>query len=402
MNSLRRWMLGSVCAWVAIAWGGVAHAQLTTAVNPTSLPLGSCSPGTLNAVPNDSTPDTGAFQCALGLIPASGGEIYIPPGSYILTDTLTVVDKPVAFRGEGQRITTLYWDNVGASGNGIDFTSTNLVTNYQLTVKSMSLLRRAGTGGTAIVGTWPTPSAPAHRSLGGTSATIFDVHIGNEQDQESAYWTFGIRLANALGARINVFNIHMANQEHPSSLIALTGQSTDVTISGGNLGRAWFGVLVVGAAQNVRIENVETSENHIGFYIEGGKHHVISNVHGGVVDQGVQILDGSDVTITDSFFYARSLQRPGIEISNPTVPGDGFEVRGNFVYDFPHGITLEGAITNSRVTGNRLQVATNAVHFKNGVTTSAIIGNSSPSNDPIVVDCPSCNQAPANNLATTP
>ena len=74
----------------------------------------------------------------------------------------------------------------------------------------MSLLRAAGTGGAAIAGSWPTPSGYTDR--GGTSATITDVHISNElfgdEPATQVFWSTGIRLTNAMGARISHFNIN--------------------------------------------------------------------------------------------------------------------------------------------------------------------------------------------------
>ena len=66
-------------------------------------------------------------------------------------------------------------------------------------------------------------------------------------------------------------------------LIHINGKSIGVAINDGNMGRAKYGVYVSGSSENVRIEDIETSENAAGYYFDTtGKYHHISNVHGGV------------------------------------------------------------------------------------------------------------------------
>jgi hypothetical protein len=377
MNSLNWWMSAGVCT-LTMAWSTAAHAQVTGPINVTALPLPHAScPGAVNAIPNDGASDNSAFACALNLLPASGGEIYVPAGKFNLGITLSVLNKPVAFRGEGQRITTILWDAVGASGNGIDFVSNSGPINHTLTVKSMSLLRKAGSGGAAIGGSWQTPTD--YRTFGGTSATIFDVHISNENYGPEAgtpiHWLYGIRLTNAVGARIHVFNIH-GWVGLASAGILIDGKSIGVSINDGDLGRAIRGIWVSGSSESVRVENVETSENTWGYLFDTtGKYHVISNTHAGAIyGHAVAFYNNSDGTITDNLFYGLG-GTIGIYIENPGVAGTGFEIRGNQVSFFQDGITLNGAISDSRVTNNTISVTRYAVHLLGTVTTSAIITN---------------------------
>ena len=59
-------------------------------------------------MPNDSASDQSAFDCAVSLIPSGGrAAIYIPAGTFNLTALVGIMDKHVAFRGEGQKVTKL-------------------------------------------------------------------------------------------------------------------------------------------------------------------------------------------------------------------------------------------------------------------------------------------------------
>jgi hypothetical protein len=394
MRSHRRWMSGVVCTCVVLAGASTAHAQVTGPINVRSLPPASCP---TSAIPNDGLLDTAAFLCALTLVPASGGEIYVPAGIYNLDASLTVTNKPISFRGEGQRNTTLLWNDIGGN-NGIAFTSNSGTVNHQLSVKSMSLLRRAGAGGSAISGVWASPVN--HTSRGGTSATIFDVHISNEnygpEGGTPIYWANGIALTNALGAHIHVFNIHGWNNAASRSIL-IAGKSIGVSINDGDMGRAIYGIHVTNTSENVRVENVETSENSIGYFFDTtGRFHNISNVHAGVIAQGIKFQNTSDATITDNFILGLGSGNPAIEIYNPSVAGDGFEIRGNLVTGFSHGIKLDGFINNSRVTGNMTAVSGNAIWLLNGVAWTGVMANDR-SGAPIV-DTTGCGCNPqANN-----
>ena len=412
MNSRRWWVSAGVCLLMT-ASSTAAHAQVTGPINVTALPT--LCPGAANAIANDGNPDTTAFECAISLVPASGGEVYIPAGEYHIARTLSVLNKPIAFRGEGQRITTLIWTgtadaNGTPTGHGINFASTTGAVNHQLTVKSMSLLIQTRQGyGAAINGSWQPPANM--EAQGGTSATIFDVHITHKayplQDGEwstANYWGYGIRLTNAIGARIHVFNIHgwgFAGQTW--SLIQIAGSSRAVSINDGDMGRAAYGIHVTGSSESVRIENVETSENLDGYFFDtSGKYHFVGNSHAFVTDNGIRFLNGSESTITDNLLFGGNHNFNGIYVHNPSSAGGGFEVRGNLVVAkddlrpsvIMHGIRLSGNIVDSRVLGNSMNVSGNAVVFENGVTLSGIIANDPGS--AFIVDPCKCNTQ-ANN-----
>jgi hypothetical protein len=77
------------------------------------------------AVGDGVADDTAAIQAAFNFIPASGGEVIIPKGTYIISSTLNISNKPISIFGAGIGISTLYWKGVGMVGqNGINYTNT--------------------------------------------------------------------------------------------------------------------------------------------------------------------------------------------------------------------------------------------------------------------------------------
>jgi len=77
------------------------------------------------AVGDGVADDTAAIQAAFNFVPASGGEVIIPKGTYIITSTLNISNKPISIFGAGIGISILKWTGVGMVGqNGINYTNT--------------------------------------------------------------------------------------------------------------------------------------------------------------------------------------------------------------------------------------------------------------------------------------
>jgi hypothetical protein len=78
------------------------------------------------AVGDGVADDTAAIQAAFNFVPASGGEVIIPKGTYIITSTLNISNKPISIFGAGIGISILKWTGVGMVGqNGINYTNTD-------------------------------------------------------------------------------------------------------------------------------------------------------------------------------------------------------------------------------------------------------------------------------------
>lgn len=367
----RRWLrIGFMCV---TAFAFLANrTEAAGPINVTALPAPCTS-----AIPNDGVDDQPAIQCAINnILVASGGELFIPAGWYFLDNPVTITNKSVTFRGAGQRMTRLLWRT--GTTNGIIFTSNSGPINHTFGVKSMSLNRYTGAGGTAIDASWRTPSWQG--DWGGVSATIFDVYIAGVSP--GIYWNHGIRLTNAVGARIHTFNIHGEQGNYQSAgtnAIQIAGRSIGVSINDGDMGRWTYGINVIGQSEAVQVENVEGSE-HLDAYrfSTTGKGHVLAHSHTSVTTRAVLVENSSEVAITDNLFFVNVSPYVGIEIKNISVPGTGFRIRGNDISSplaGAEGIVLEGSITDSVIIGNKTAGMQRGIWLKPGVNTSLVTGN---------------------------
>jgi len=331
---------------------GVAHAQVASA------PFNVTNPA-YGANGNDTADDTQGIQNAINAVPSSGGEVYIPAGTYYLSGPLTVSNKPIAFRGEGARVTNLI--RRGA-GDGIVFTSSSSV-NQGFAVRSMSFLREDGGGGAAISGSWPTPGAYA--SLGPVTATIHDVHISAiPWDYNGRFWRAGIVLHNVTNAKIYAFNIHMtqswphAGQPDIETGIDIKGASINVQISDGDVSRMHRGVTVRDQSEAIFIKDVETGEGEYGFHLwNAGRGSVISGCHANMAN-GIRVENTSDVTISNNLLFGNfGAEKNAIKIVNQSwAHGARFRITGNVMHALSpmsnFGIVIDGYSTESLIQGN--------------------------------------------------
>jgi hypothetical protein len=371
----------------------VARAEaLTGPINVTALPAPCAS-----AIPNDGVDDQPAIQCAINnILPASGGELFVPAGWYFLDSTVTITNKSVQFRGAGMRITRLMWR--GGSNDGISFTSNSSPNNHTFAVKSLSLNRFTSAGGRAIFASWATPSWQG--SFGGTSATIFDVFISGIAD--GIRWDDAIVLNNAVGARISTFILHGDPiwGAGVGTAIQILGRSIGVSINDGDMGRWTNGIYVAGQSEAVQIEDVEGSEHHYAFrFATTGKGHVVAHSHcSSVINAAVLVENSSDVAITDNLWYVNSPNGyVGIDIRNPSVPGSGFRIRGNQMATASgtaDGIVLSGMISDSVISGNNTAGMQRGIWLKPGVSNSIVVGNRNRQSPNPVLDQGTNNLAP--------
>lgn len=365
-----RVVLGVVClsAVGAAMWPAEAQAQVYLGtLNVTSLP----SPCT-SANSADTNLDGAAVQCAIdNLIPAGGGgELYFPAGRYLFNASLNITNKHISFRGAGQRTTRLIW-NAG-SGDGINFISNSGSVNHTLRVQSLSVLRGGGAGGKGINAQWQAPSA--YDSRGGTSATLADIHVSYDPATPASYWQNGVVLTNALNARINSFNMQMEKVDGnivTSTAITIAGASKGVVINDGNMGRTFYGVWVTDQSERVRLENVETSENVVGYVVtSSGGNNMISNCHAGVLEYGISV-QSPDSIIVDNLLYPWT---KGIYLYNAPRA----QVRGNLITAPVLGIELDGTMSQAIVVANQINCAAawnNSILLNGGVSDSLVVAN---------------------------
>lgn len=302
------------------------------------------------AVPNDGIDDGGAFVAAVNAIPASGGELYIPGGTYDLFGYLPITNKQISIRGEGQRVSRVLWRT---GSDGIVFTDTTGA-GYTLTISSVSLLTTANGTGTAVRGVWP-----AYQQLPGQyrflTAQIYDIHIGGEPQSQA--WNFGIWLTNAPNSKISSFMIHGAFNSGTAA-IQLDANSTATFITQGNIFGMREGIRVHDITEGTDISHVEIVSADFGivfntqaFFGLGSPGSSVSNCHTNTRLRGIYVADHSQIAITDNLIYKLGT--------------------ANWI-----GIHLRGASLN-RVIGNYIITAdTSPTHNSNGIVVEGTTNNS--------------------------
>lgn len=390
---MNRWSAPTVGVGLIFALG--APAEAAGPINVTQLPL-PCP----NANGADSLDDTAAFNCALGLVPAGqAGEIYVPAGTYNLSSQITVFDKAIAFRGEGQRITNLRFTGLPFGHNGLDFTSSNVATHQTFAVRSLSVLRADGEGAVAIRAQWPhTPvGQPDFTNGGGVSITIEDVHIGTDSWTSSGpHWHRGIWLHNARFAKVHTFNIHGLNQASAGVAgIHISGSLPEppssptigVSIHDGSILGFIRGVHAVQNTRGLNVQNLKIRDALWGVDLFGAGADIgtsIANCHIRASLRGITVYDtAGDMAISNNVIYREGTgEFIGIEM-NRGAAGQLARMRviGNTVFATAsggarYGITMANNVHGGVIQGNTTHNMTIGIWLVNGpVTGTHVVGN---------------------------
>ena len=389
---MNRWLAPALGVGLMVA--AATPGEAAGPINVTQLPL-PCT----NANGADVFDDTASFNCAISLVPAGqSGEIYVPAGTYNLSSTLTIFDKAIAFRGEGQRITNLRFAGLPFGLNGLDFQSSNVATHQTFAVRSLSVLRADGEGGAAIRAQWPyTPvgGQPDFTNGGGVSITIEDVHIGTDSWTSSGpVWHRGIWLHNPRFAKIHTFNIHGLKQATAGVAgIQISGSLPEppssptigVSIHDGSILGFIRGVHAVQNARGLNVQNVKIRDALWGADISGTDHGTsIANCHIRASLRGISVINTSgDMAISNNVIYREgSGDFIGIEM-NRDVAGQLARMRviGNTIVAGAltgnrYGITLANNVHGAVIQGNTTHNVTIGIWLINGpVTGNHVVGN---------------------------
>lgn len=304
------------------------------------------------ATGNGSTDDTSAFNAALAAAPASGAEIYVPAGTYKLTGTLNVVNKSIAFRGEGQRISNLRWD---AGTDGLSFQSTT-TTNTSLTIKSLSFLRGVSSTGIAINATWAATTG-WHGANGLVTASIEDVNIAASPYGTGLGWASGIVLGNATNAKIRNFTIMGADFNVGHSGIMFTGKSIANYVSDGDISHFPYGISTWDEGDGFHITDVEIIAVISGIKLVAasrGRGTSIQGCHVNSLAEGIMTWGFGDVAITNNLIYRWGTETwRGISATH----AESTRITGNYIVKLfsggsTAGIVLEGNAVRNIVQGN--------------------------------------------------
>ena len=364
------WQLVTLLAWGCLA---VLPAEAQVASGPFNVRTG------FGAAGDGVADDTVKIQNAINAVPVSGGEVYLPAGTYRLTNQLVVSNKTIAFRGEGQRNTTLRWEGAVA---GIAFTTPPAAgppypINPTLTVKSLSLLRY-GAGGTAISATWPTLDPNA---FGYVTTVINDVHIGEFPFKGGGYWDIGIYLKSATMAKISQFTIHGTSSATGIAAIQIDGQSISHEISDGDIIGYTRGIEVKGTSEGTHISNVEAIVTRWGIVLRDfGPGTAISNCHLLSSEIGIDIQNKTDVAVTNNLIYKLGGQYTfsGVRILNGTRHriANNLVIRPGAFDSWMSGIVIEGTGRDNVIQGNITEGMNVGIWLINPtVTGTMVIGN---------------------------
>lgn len=381
-----RRMISAVCLGI-VGLGltlciGDAEAVVTGPINVRALPSGSCSvnasgAGTFADVnSNGISDDSDAFACAVAYASTNGGgEIYVPAGHYYLNRTISVTNTPIAFRGEGQRISVLEFYN--PAGHGIDFTSTSTTVNKPLSVRSLSIMRMSGETGHGINAAWP--AATNYGDYGVVTTTIHDVHVSTHEWPANIGhddWLRGIVLVNATGATVTTFNVLMSSIHDTG--IYIGGASRDVTIGDGDIAEVTNGVQVMDTSENVHIRNVEVGATVTGYWFQGGRGHTLSDCHVLARDIGIKIYS-HQVAVSNCLVFGGPIEGSGfwgIELAtdNARITGNAISMI-NLLGSNTIGIVVHGLSKDSVLLGNTIGDQHVGVYINSATQGHLVAGN---------------------------
>jgi parallel beta-helix repeat protein len=334
-----------------------------------------------------STIDTVAIQNAFNAIPFPGGQIFFPAGLYRLNAPITVNDsRSVHVVGAGRGVTALQWD--AGSPGGLHFTF-HQVWN-RLTMHSLALATHASNGDVAIKASWPTWTDGR-----GPSPHLYDLHI-LPIPGSAGYWTKGIELTNAAGAKIHDFDIWGTHDVSMSHGIHLLGSSTITFIGAGFILAAGKGIEVGGISEGLYLRDIEAVHTTTGYEIGSVSPGTsITNCHAASDLRGIFIWGHGEVALTGNLLYQNG-DNPngyvGIYLANSqfhrvignevasTNPG-GVQPRNGILLHDTHNCTVQGNVVrdmNSAVWllgGN-----TNIVMGNRGVNCGSVVANAGAGN----------------------
>jgi hypothetical protein len=187
------------------------------------------------AVGDGVTDDATAFQNAVSALPAQGGQLYIPAGTYLLNSTLNITNKTVTIIGSGQKVTELQFGSSVVNGIVFDGGAQSSLLYNIFVLKSLRITTNNTSGG----GTAVTVRNNGASGSAFTSAIISEIDIKFENTGASSYsigeivgyWSKGILLENAGGTVIEKCFIQGQNAAGTPSTFKLE-QGIEITGSG--------------------------------------------------------------------------------------------------------------------------------------------------------------------------
>jgi hypothetical protein len=341
----------------------------STNIFSTNATLGSTTIGTLHAtdivttgpmidvraygaVGNGTHDDTAGIQAALNSVPASGGEVYFPCGSYLISNALTVKSK-TKVSGNG------YCSQILVTPSGWNLSSTAIygaLELYNVSNVEISSIRITGT-----LTQFLTTTPKLVYFEGATDINIHDSFFENSGFE--GLWQGGTEENTQ---RISIVNNNLTNIGHGVNntyvgLPAIQMNAVEVLISGNQLTNVGTGI----GASGYKIRVIGNRIN--GVTVDG-----IGTGDGGTVDQ--MIISGNSIEMTQS--TAGVLK--GIDIGGGNSTINDVLVEGNYC-------SATGSVGNrprciSGNTGLKATIIGNDLHIQGAGNGILIYGSTTGSN----------------------
>lgn len=337
------------------------------------------------AVGDGSTDDTSAVGDAFGAVPTTGGTIYFPAGTYKLSTSLSVADRPIAIVGEGIGVSILQW-TAAATTEGISI-SQDLPT-YFTAVRDLSLktleTTPAGTG--------------LHITLSASNATndrwtprveVSGVQICGSSTANG--FNKALRLTNCIHTVIS--NCHFVGKGNGGSEAANQICASAIEIDGANspteiqIDKTWAfffidGVKISGTAEGVKLDQCDLVAVGVGvnWQTSADKPQLaVTSSHINAYNYGVYGVNLNQSYISGNLIYKRedsSGDCAGVYIST----GEHNVIADNVFHDSNAGgatgvlnaIVLASGSNGNSITGNVVMTAQTGIWLQSGADGNVI------------------------------
>ena len=320
------------------------------------------------------TNDRQAIQDAFDAVPFPGGQVFFPAGLYRLDGPITcnTYNRSIHVVGAGRGFCALIWDAGSVGGLHFDFVNSW----NRLTLHSLALVTKASSGDIALKASWPFWNGGES-----TGPHIYDVHISAES---GGYWTKGVEMNHASGARIHDFDIFgYATPDNMTHGIHLLNSSSIVKIYSGHILYPGIGVLIQGIAEGAYISDVEAVVANIGFYLDSpvGVYPgtAIRDCHTAAFEKGIYLYQHNDVALTGNLIYQQDAAENNNFMGIHVIHSPFTRIIGNNLHGGTHnrnGIVLEGSSANCTIQGNVVRNMQTGIWLVGGGTdNNVVLGN---------------------------
>lgn len=214
--------------------------------------------------PTDGTTDaTPAVLAAIAALPPSGGQLYFPAGTYLLTQALNISNVPVAIVGDGMSLSVLRWSPAAISSGILvsQASTTALVTVHDISLYTDVTAAARGVALTIDLSSQISPTAGnVLQDRVSPRASIENVDVRHARGEVAGGWQGGVYLHNALHITINRvhftgYNSNTGPKTASEFGIKIDGSGSPVEI---DLSQVWmqfcqFGVEITGTVEGVSI-----------------------------------------------------------------------------------------------------------------------------------------------------